>query len=281
MPGERDRLVRNAFHQVAVGAEHIGVVVDDVAELRREVALGDRHADRVAEPLAERAGGGLDAGRLEILRMPWCVRAELAEVLDLIDRHRLVAEEIEHRIEQHRAVAGREHEAVAVRPLRIGRIEFQELGEQHGRDVGRAHRQAGMPGLRLLHRIHRQRPDGVCHAVMLGTAERCQFTLQRLRGRIHGFAPLLTGALIPKRAPTGRSNTVADVRFNGHQSRARLVPGIAPEPLESNVFGRNRSSAAYPGKSGNRFSEKDMHNGKCISRNRSARRSLSRIPAAA
>ena len=53
-------------------------------------------------------------------------RAELAEVLDLLDRHGLVAEQMQQRIEQHRAVAGRQHEAVAVGPVRIGRIEFQE-----------------------------------------------------------------------------------------------------------------------------------------------------------
>ncbi len=62
VPGDRDRLVADALHQVAVGGDHIGVVVDDVvAEAGRDHALGDRHADGIAEPLAERAGGGLDA----------------------------------------------------------------------------------------------------------------------------------------------------------------------------------------------------------------------------
>ena len=85
-------------------------------------------------------------------------------------RHRLVAEQMQQRIDQHRAVAGREHEAVAVGPGRIGRIEFQELREQHGRDVGRAHRQAGMAGFRLLDRVHGERADRVGHAVVLGAA---------------------------------------------------------------------------------------------------------------
>ena len=68
--GERDRFLADAFHQVAVGGEHIGVVVDEVvAELGGEMPLGDRHADRVGEALAERAGGGLDAGRDEVFRM--------------------------------------------------------------------------------------------------------------------------------------------------------------------------------------------------------------------
>ena len=63
--GERDRLLADAFHQIAVGGEHIGVVIDElVAELRGQMPLGDRHADRVGEALAERAGGGLDARRV-------------------------------------------------------------------------------------------------------------------------------------------------------------------------------------------------------------------------
>ena len=96
--------------------------------------------------------------------------AELAEPLDLVDRHRLVAGEIEQRIEQHRAVTGREHESVAIRPLRIGGIEFQELGEQHGGDIGGAHRQAGVAGFGGFDGIHREGADGVGHAVMMGAS---------------------------------------------------------------------------------------------------------------
>ena len=81
-------------------------------------------------------------------------------------RHRLVAEQMQQRVDQHRAVAGREHEAVAVGPGRVGWIEFQEAGEQHGGDVGGAHRQAGMARFRLLDRIHGERADGVGHAIM-------------------------------------------------------------------------------------------------------------------
>ncbi len=103
-------------------------------------------------------------GVMTVFRMAGGDRAELAEALDLVDRHRLVAGEIKQRVDQHRAVAGREHEAVAVGPGRIGRVELQEAREQHGRDVGRAHRQAGMAGFRLLHRVHGQRADGVRHA---------------------------------------------------------------------------------------------------------------------
>ena len=179
MPGKRNGLLADAFHQVAIGGEYIGRMVDHiVAELGREVPLGDRHADRVGEALAERAGGGLDAGGDEILRMPRRHRAELAEALDLVERHRLVAEQVQHRVDQHRAVAGGEHEAVAVGPGRVGRVELQHLSEQHGRDVGCAHRQAGMAGFGLFHGVHRERADRVGHAVVVRAA------LHRIHGHL-------------------------------------------------------------------------------------------------
>ena len=111
-------------------------------ELGREHALGERHADRRAEALAERSGGRLDARRHEAFGMPRRLRVELAEALQLVDRDALDAGEVQERVEQHRAVAGGEHEAVAVGPARIGGVVFQELREQHRRDVGGAHRQA-------------------------------------------------------------------------------------------------------------------------------------------
>ena len=47
--GERGGLLRDALHQVAVGGDHPGAVVDDLVtglvEPRREHALGERHAD--------------------------------------------------------------------------------------------------------------------------------------------------------------------------------------------------------------------------------------------
>ena len=69
MAGERDGFLADAFHQIAVGREHVSAMIDDVAELGRQMPLGNRHADRVGEPLPERAGGGLDAGRMAVLRM--------------------------------------------------------------------------------------------------------------------------------------------------------------------------------------------------------------------
>ena len=166
VPGHRDRFLRNAFHQVAVGGDHVGVVVDDLlAELGGEHLLGERHADRGRDALAERAGGGLDALGVEVLGVTRRQSAELAELLELVQRHVGVAGQVQQRIEQHRAVAGRQHEAVAVGPVDSGSIEFQELREQHRGHVGGAHRQAGMARFRLLHAVHGEAADRVGHTV--------------------------------------------------------------------------------------------------------------------
>ena len=77
----------DAFHQAAVAEEDVGAVVDDVVavaiELGGEQLLGERHADRVGEALAERAGRRLDAGRDADLRMARRLAVQLAEVAQL------------------------------------------------------------------------------------------------------------------------------------------------------------------------------------------------------
>ncbi len=181
---ERDGFVADAFHEVAVGCKHEGAVIDDVGtELRREMPLRDRHADRIAEALAEWSRGGLDARRMIVFRVSGRERPKLAKTLDLLDRHRLVAEKVEQRVDQHRAVAGRQHETVTIGPVRIGRIELQEPREQDGGDVGRPHGQARMAAFRLLDRVHGERPNGIRHAFMCGTAHRCRYFGTVLRPR--------------------------------------------------------------------------------------------------
>ena len=87
-------------------------------------------------------------------------RAPLAELLDLVHRE-VVAREVQDAVEQHRPVAGAEDEAVAVGPRRIRRVVAHDAAEE---DVGRGrhgHRQAGMPGVGLLDRVHGQRANRV------------------------------------------------------------------------------------------------------------------------
>src|SRR5215211_2477297 len=96
MPGERSRLRGDPLHQVAV-----------------------------RESLAERSCCGLYAGRLmaaeDALGVSGCERSPLPEVLDLVQRH-VVAAQVQDGVEQHRAVPGRQQEAVAVGPGGIARV---------------------------------------------------------------------------------------------------------------------------------------------------------------
>ncbi len=127
---ERDRLLADALHQAAVAGDHPGVMIDDrVAQAGIQKAFGERHANGIGEPLAERSRRRLDTGRVAVFRMACGLGAELAEVLDLIERHAGSAGQMQQRVKQHRAMSGREHEPVAVRPGRICRIEFQRLSE--------------------------------------------------------------------------------------------------------------------------------------------------------
>ncbi len=162
--GDADRLVADALHQAAVAGDHPGAVVDDIlAEARGQVGLGHGHADRHRQALAQRAGGAFDAGGVVHLGVAGGQRAPLTEVLDLRHRHGLEAGQVQQGIEQHRAVAGRQHEAVAVGPVGLGRVELQELAPQHRRHIGHAHRHALVSGLGLVDRIHRKDADRVGH----------------------------------------------------------------------------------------------------------------------
>jgi hypothetical protein len=51
--------------------------------------------------------------------------------------------------------------------MRVGGIEFHELGEQDGGHIGRAHGQAGVAGIGFLNGIHAEGADGVGHGMEL------------------------------------------------------------------------------------------------------------------
>ncbi len=164
--GKGRGLVADALHQAAIADEDVGVVVDDLVavavELGGEQLFGQRHADGVAQALAERAGRRLDARRDVDFRVAGRLAVQLAEVAQLADRQ-VVAREVQQRVLQHRAVAVGEDEPVAAGPARIGRVVAQMPGPERHRDLGHAHGRAGMAGIGLLHRVHGERPDGVGH----------------------------------------------------------------------------------------------------------------------
>ena len=114
-------------------------------------------------------------------------------------------------------MAGRQDEAVAVGPMGIGGVEFQELGEQHGGDVGRAHRQAGMAGIGLLHRIHAEGADGIGHGA--GAVGGNRVIWREPLGLAYKLAPLITPGPRKSMVDDGPSNHFATLRL-------RLAPCI-------------------------------------------------------
>ncbi len=139
----------------------------------RQPALRHRHADARRTALAERPGRRLDARGQVIFGMARALAVDLTEALDVLERDRGLAEtlifcidrlhagEMQHRIEQHRCVPVRQHEAVAIGPDRILRIEAQEMLPQRVDHRRQGHRRPGVAGERLLHGIHRQGADRV------------------------------------------------------------------------------------------------------------------------
>ena len=121
-PGERSRLGRDSFHQIAVADECVGVVIDDrvpgAVVASGELRFGDRHTDRIGEALAKGPRGHFDPGRVAALRMSRRLTAPLAKLLDIIERE-LIARHVQQAVEQRRAMTCREHEAVAIEPQRI------------------------------------------------------------------------------------------------------------------------------------------------------------------
>ena len=164
MPRQRNRFVADALHQAAVAGDHIGVVIDKiVAEARIHQALRQRHPDCGRDPLPQRPRRRLHAGRMPVFRMAGGFRSPLPERLQLVRRHTLVASQMQQRIQQHRAVTGRQYEPVAIRPRRIGGVEFEEARKQHRCDIGHAHRHAGMARLGVFDGVDGQKADRIRH----------------------------------------------------------------------------------------------------------------------
>ena len=115
--------------------------------------------------------------------------AELTKTPDVVERHRWIAERLVFRIDgahagqvqhraRHRGMPDRQDEPIAVRPDRMCRIEPQDALPEAAAPRRERHRGAGMPGVRLLHGVHRQGADGVdaqlIHLGTRGTRGRCR-----------------------------------------------------------------------------------------------------------
>ena len=178
--GQRAGLVGDALHHAAVAEDAVGVVVDHVealaVELGRQMLFGHGHAHGVGDALTQRAGGGLNAHGVLVLGVAGGLGAELTEGLEVVDGQ-AVAEQVQKGVQQHRAVAGGKHEAVAVDELGIGGVVDHLTAPQGVGHGGRAHRHAGVAGLGLLHGLGAENADGVDDHLFLVHGEHLLYRL--------------------------------------------------------------------------------------------------------
>src|SRR5579859_8176610 len=154
----------DAFHQIAIAGNGVDIMIDNsviraVVAISQE-ALGNCHTDAVSKTLTERAGSGFYASRMTMLGMARCEAAPLAELLELLQRE-IVASEIEHAIQKHRGVSGREDKAVAVAPGRVARIIVHKARPEQMGKGSQGHCGTGMTGIGLLYRVHCQGADRI------------------------------------------------------------------------------------------------------------------------
>src|SRR6516164_3885100 len=90
MAGERGGLGADAFHQAAVAADRINVVVEKIETglvvAARKPLARDGHADAGGDALTERTRRRFDARDQMIFRMPRSFAAELSEMTNIIER---------------------------------------------------------------------------------------------------------------------------------------------------------------------------------------------------
>ena len=87
--------------------------------------------------------------------------APLPELFDVIDRHRVVAGEMQQCVQQHAAVTGRKHKAISVEPLGVLRVVVQELVPERIPHRGTTHGQTWVAALGLVDRINGQHANAV------------------------------------------------------------------------------------------------------------------------
>src|SRR5581483_11852900 len=120
MTGERRGFLRYAFHQIAIAADRIRIVVDNLVSrpviTRCKPSLRDSHSDTVAKTLSQRPGGHFDPYSMSSLWMPRSFAAPLPKPLQLIQRQ-IITGQIEQAVKQHGAVSRGEHEPVAIEPV--------------------------------------------------------------------------------------------------------------------------------------------------------------------
>jgi hypothetical protein len=162
--GERAGLGRDPLHQIAVACHAVDEVIARTAiagrEARARGSRRERHTHAVGEALPERARRHLDTRRIPVLGVTGCLRVELPEAREIVEREPHLIE-VEQRVEEHRRVTVRKDEAIAQRPGGIAGIEAQILVPELEYRTRETHRRPGMPGIGALDCIDGQEADRV------------------------------------------------------------------------------------------------------------------------
>jgi hypothetical protein len=171
MSGDGCRFAADAFHQIAVAAHGVHVVVEQVKALL-VVASGKplrrhRHADAVANALPQRARRCFDARRVAVFGMARTRTSQLSKTLDVVERDAqfasrlLDAREMQNRVQQDRHMSTREDEPVAGWPIGMFGIVSERVVPQSVCDGSQRHRGSRVAAVCLLDRVHRQGADRV------------------------------------------------------------------------------------------------------------------------
>ncbi len=164
MPGKGNGLLGEAFHQAAVPGKNIGVMVHQIlAETGGQHPPRKSHARGRGQTLGQRTGRGFHAGGMSVFGMTGRKGVQLAVILKRCPRDAVHTQQVQNSIQQHGAMAGRQNKTIPVGPFRVRRIKFQKTTEKNRGHIRHPHRHAGVSRVGFLHRIHRQKTEGIGH----------------------------------------------------------------------------------------------------------------------
>src|ERR1700746_639516 len=139
VPGNRGCLARDSFHHAAVAAECVNAIAEKfkiwLVVTRGEPLFGNSHAHTRGNALSQRARRRFHARGPAVLRMSSAAAAELPERLEVIQRDGRAAQnfifwidgfhscEMQNCVQQSRRVPRGKHEAIAIHPNGIFRVE--------------------------------------------------------------------------------------------------------------------------------------------------------------
>ncbi len=159
VPGDAAHHLRNFLLDTAVGDIGVSLVGHPLAETGHHEALGNGSAQRHGMPLSQRAGGIFHSAHHIHLGVAGGHAAPLPQRLQVLGR--IMPGQGQRRIEHRRHVARVEKEPVAVGVGHVVGVVAQELGEEHGHEIGTAHGTARVPRLGFLDHGGRQDTDVV------------------------------------------------------------------------------------------------------------------------